>query len=203
MPALFAVINLIAAHIAISSGYFLISALLLSIAFALMVSQMFCNNSICIAVSTCGITGIILSLLLVIDSRSLTYIPPILIHLFLFLFFATPFVTGRTPVITRIAQAIKGPLSDRESNYTIMASAAWAIFMFALLCEAITIALLYPIEIWSIFVNFINYIFVGLMFAGEFMVRKLVLKGEVEPSFLKFLIQLRHIDLHKLASKDG
>jgi uncharacterized membrane protein len=202
MQAFVSIINLLLAHTAISFGYFNAAALLLTIALSGMLSLIFCQRFVCQIITT--ISGILLmaSLLFLLDSKQLIYFPPILIHFFLFLFFSSSLLAGKIPRITRFATLLKGQLSTRERNYTRQATYAWSIFLFFLLCEAIILAFIAPIDIWSLFVNFINYFFVLIMFGAEFSIRRIVLKDENEGSFLHFLKSLSKIDIKQAFNKN-
>lgn len=202
MPVLVSVISLLLAHFAISYGYFNAAALLLTIALSGMLSLVLCRQPICkiiLIISSILFMGLLLFLL---DSKQLTYLPPILIHFFLFLFFSSTLLPGKVPHITRIATLLKGQLSPKVLDYTRQATYAWSVFLFLLLSEAIIIAYIAPIEIWSLFVNFINYLLVVGMFVAEFTVRRIVLKDEAEQSFVGFLKSLAKIDMKKALRKN-
>ena len=201
MQALLSITNLLLAHVAITFEYFTIAALLLTVALLAMLSLFFCQKTICktsIIIGGLCITGLLVFFL---DSRQITYFPPLLIHFFLFLFFSSSVISDNTPIITRFARLISGDLSAATEDYTRKASIAWSIFMFLLFCEAVIIAYIAPIETWSLFVNFINYLFLMLMFVAEFMVRRIVLKDENQTSFLSFVKSLAKVDMKKVISK--
>lgn len=201
MQALFSIINLLLAHVAISIEYFSIAALLLTIALSGMLSLYFCVETVCKVLFILGgfcITGMLVFFL---DARQITYFPPLLIHFFLFIFFSSSLLLNNTPIITRFARLISGDLSPVTKSYTRKATIAWSVFMLLLFCEALIIASVASIETWSLFVNFINYLFVMVMFIAEFMVRRVVLKGEVQTSFLSFLKSLTKVDMKKVIRK--
>lgn len=201
MQALFSILNLLLAHVAISFEYFFASAVLLSIALSGLMSLYFCQRAWC--KTSFYIAGVSLTGFLVIflDARLITYFPPLLIHFFLFLFFSSSLISGNQPIITRFARLINGELSAKEKDYTRKATIAWSMFLFFLFTEAMVIAFLAPIHIWSLFVNFINYLFLLVMFIAEFLVRQLVFKEEGKASFPAFIKSLTKVDMKKIISK--
>jgi uncharacterized membrane protein len=187
---------LLSAHIAVAIEYFTVSAILLTIALSNLLSLIICHKPGCkLLLILVGATAAYL-LQMIFDARQLTYLPPILIHFFVFLFFATSLFKNNTPVITRFALLIKGELSERQKLYSRQASVAWAIFMFLLWIEAMLVALFFDIEFWSLMVNFVNYVLVILMFIAEFMVRRIVLKGDDDLTFLEFLKSMGKIKIN-------
>ncbi len=202
MQTVISIINLLLAHVAISLEYFNAAALLLTIALSGMLSLALCQQPICKAILISSSLIFMGLLLFVLDSKQLTYFPPILIHFFLFLFFSSTLLPGKTPQITRFATLIKGQLSSRELDYTRRATYAWSIFLFLLFSESIIIAYIASIEIWSLFVNFINYFLVLIMFVAEFTIRRIVLKDETDESLLGFLKSLSKIKLTQAIRKD-
>ncbi len=202
MQAVISIINLLLAHVAISFGYFNAAALLLTITLSVMLSLALCQQPICKIILISSSILFMGLMLLILDSKQLTYFPPILIHFCLFLFFSSTLLPGKTPQITRFATLLKGQLSSRELDYTRQATYAWSIFLFLLFSEAIIIAYIAPIEIWSLFVNFINYFLVLTMFVAEFTIRRIVLKDETNESLLSFLKSFSKINMLEAIKKD-
>ncbi|HTB28676.1 MAG TPA: hypothetical protein VK715_06980 [Steroidobacteraceae bacterium] len=79
---------------------------------------------------------------------------------------------GDTALCTRLADRLHGPLTPRELRYTRRVTAAWAIFFAALTLAILSLYLLAPLAIWSLFVNFIALPLVALMFVAEYAVRR-------------------------------
>jgi uncharacterized membrane protein len=82
---------------------------------------------------------------------------------------------GDTPLCTRLADKLHGPLSAGELHYTRQVTLAWALF-FAVITTAIFVLFVSaPRAIWSMFVNFATLPLVATMFAAEYAVRCRVL----------------------------
>jgi len=201
MSALASIILLILAHIAVVQELYYVSSSLLTIALANVLSLVICRTGRCkLFIISIGLLTVYL-LLGIMTAKQLTYYPPVLINSFFCLFFLTSLLANRTPIITRFALLISSDLSDKHKRYSRHATIAWAAFMFFLTTETIIVAVYFPIETWSLFVNFINYIFVLLMFLVEFLVRRLVLNEDSMP-FLSFLKSLSKIDMKKIIRQD-
>lgn len=89
--------------------------------------------------------------------------------------FTQSLLQGRTALCTQLADKLHGPLTPQELVYTRRVTAAWAIF-FALVAAATLILFAFaPLRTWSLFANFCVPALMGLMFAGEYVVRHRVL----------------------------
>ncbi len=201
MFALASLTLLVCAHIAIVQEQFYVSSSLLTIALANVLSVAFCRTGKCkLLIIATGLLSVYL-LLEVVTARQMTYYPPVLINSLFGLFFLVSLFPQRTPIITRVALLLNSDLSDAHKRYSRHATIAWAMFMFCLAIGTVIVAVYLPIEIWSLFVNFINYILVLIMFVVEFLVRRLVL-NEKRMSFIGFLKSLAKIDIKKIIRQD-
>jgi uncharacterized membrane protein len=133
-------------------------------------------------------------------AENLVFLPPVLINLALFLLFGRTLLPGRVPLITRFATMVRGPIDSVLARYTRRLTMAWAAFFAVMTLESIALALFAPIEIWSLFTNFLNYFFVLLFFIVEYYVRVRCLSSHSHPSFLSFCRMLVETDLRSLAS---
>ena len=82
---------------------------------------------------------------------------------------------GRESTRTYFARLVQGALTPALERYTRQITQAWVMF-FALMTVVST--LLYwaaPLEVWSLFANFFTGPLIGLMFVGEYIVRRRVL----------------------------
>lgn len=134
------------------------------------------------------------------SSPSLVYLPPVLINLALFILFARTLLSGRTPLVTRFALVVREPMDRALARYTRRLTAAWAAFFAVMTLESGSLALFAPVEIWSLFTNFLNYSFILVFFIVEYHVRLRCLAGHSHPSFLSFCRMLVKTDLRSLAS---
>jgi uncharacterized membrane protein len=78
---------------------------------------------------------------------------------------------GNTALCTRFADRLHGPLTPAELRYTRQVTAAWAIFFVALATIVLVLYLFAPMNVWSLFVNFVALPLIALMFVAEYTVR--------------------------------
>jgi len=85
--------------------------------------------------------------------------------------FGVTLARGRQPICTRFAEVVHGGLTCELVRYTRQVTLAWTLF-FLTVCLASTLLFLFaPIEVWSVFANFLTLPLVLLMFAAEYLVR--------------------------------
>jgi uncharacterized membrane protein len=117
----------------------------------------------------------------------LLYLTPILIPLALLIFFGRTLFAGRTPLITAISDAARGPLTPALQKYTRLLTQLWCVIFLILILWSIILACLQRPELWSWFTNVINYGLVGAFFVIEFMVRKKLFPEHNHPSFMQYI----------------
>lgn len=122
--------------------------------------------------------------------ETVIYLPPVLINLALLLVFGRTLLPGQTPLITRLALLMDQNLSAAASHYTRSVTWVWAVYFLLMTISAIILAVVAPVEIWSAFANFLQYLMVPLLFVAEFQVRRQVLGKEVDYGFITFLKRL-------------
>lgn len=83
--------------------------------------------------------------------------------------------SGNTPLCTRLADRLHGPLSPAETRYTRQVTLAWTLLFVALTLITLVLYIAAPLAAWSLFVNFVTVPVIGAMFAAEFVVRRRVL----------------------------
>lgn len=117
----------------------------------------------------------------------LLFLPPVVIPLLLLVIFGRTLISGREPLITAIGEAARGPLSQSMRTYTRRLTQLWClVFVTMILWSAILPWLEQP-ELWSWFTNIINYGVVGVLFVGEFMLRKKLFPTHNHPGFFEYL----------------
>ncbi|MCU7809621.1 MAG: hypothetical protein KZQ77_00080, partial [Candidatus Thiodiazotropha sp. (ex Notomyrtea botanica)] len=82
--------------------------------------------------------------------------------------------------------------------YTYGVTVLWSALFMIMIVESVLLALYATPEVWSLFTNFINYAFIGLVFFIEYRVRTRKLPHLQHPGFTAFLLSLRHIEWRKL-----
>lgn len=82
---------------------------------------------------------------------------------------------GETPLCTRIADQLHGPLTPAEMRYTRRVTLAWTSLFTAITLTDLGLYVAAPLAAWSVFVNFVTLPLIAAMFAGEFALRRWVL----------------------------
>lgn len=99
------------------------------------------------------------------------YLPPVLIPCWLAFVFLGSLKTERA-LISRIAERMEGRTLDRRHLlYTRRLTMLWGITFLLMICEAVTLAILAPFEVWSWWVHVGNYIIISVLFLIEMSVR--------------------------------
>jgi uncharacterized membrane protein len=134
-----------------------------------------------------AVTLFVLLLSYINVSVYLLYVPPVLIPLLLLFVFGRTLINGREPLVTAIGEASRGPLSTEMRIYTRRVTQFWcAIFIMMALWSLILPLLAHP-KTWSWFTNIINYGLVGILFVGEFILRKKIFPTHNHPNFIEYL----------------
>ena len=81
----------------------------------------------------------------------------------------------RVALCTRLADKVHGPLTPQEVRYTRRVTAAWTLFFLLITAATAGLFLWVPLRIWSLFANFCVLPLIGLMFVGEYAVRRRIL----------------------------
>ncbi len=106
---------------------------------------------------------------LVTDSKLGLYLYPPLVNLTFFIFFSVSLLHPPT-VIERIARRQRPEMSVRAIAYTRKVTQAWCLF-FLLNGGISVMSISYSEEWWVLYNGFITYILIGLMLAGEYLIR--------------------------------
>jgi uncharacterized membrane protein len=94
---------------------------------------------------------------------------------------------------SRIAIGIlRTPLNADYLNYTWKVTLAWTIYFFVSAVLSVLLFFLAPIGIWSLFATILTPLFLGLMFAGEYLIRQRALPGQVHFSIVKTIQAYRN-----------
>lgn len=142
----------------------------------------------------------VLSVLL--KNYSLLYIPPILISFSILFPFARSLSAGYTPLITQFYYLTeKGNREPERVVYTTLLTKIWLILISFIIIELITLSLFAPLEIWSLFSNFINYFILAAFMVLEWLFRSLYFRQWDSP--IVFIKQLILIDHRQLLTKNS
>lgn len=118
------------------------------------------------------------------------YLPPIAIPFAMFYWWAGTLRAGRVPMVTRMATVIRGPLSPAYARYCRAVTQLWVLVFAVLFGLGVGLALWASPPTWSLFTNFLNNVFIGLVFLGEYLYRRVRFRGEDHPSFVTFIGQV-------------
>lgn len=132
------------------------------------------------------------------DSRLFLYAAPSLITLALAMLFGRSLRRGATPIITRIADAIRGPLPEEVARYTRAVTGLWLGLFLAIALLNALLAILAPAVIWSWFANVGSYLLIGGVFVAEWLLRQRLLRGHESLGWWQYLGGLARIDYRQL-----
>ncbi len=122
------------------------------------------------------------------------YIPPIAINLMLFGVFSHSLRADRTPVVTATARAIRGELSPTLVDYTRKVTWMWSGLFLLMAALSLGLAVFASAVMWSTFTNFLNYVIVGCVFIGEFLMRRWLLPQEKHTGVIAYIRGLLQAD---------
>jgi uncharacterized membrane protein len=114
-------------------------------------------------------------------------LPPVLLPASVAAFFFATLRPGQVPLVTRMATLERGPLPRELLDYTRAVTVAWVVLCSALALAAALLAVLAPTPVWSLFANFIAYLLLGAMFAGEYAWRRIRFRHLPHGSFADFV----------------
>ena len=170
-------------HLAPLANSYLVFSMLLLLANSLR------QRAMAISILWAAFVGVALVMLLRQQSQLFLYLLPVLINAALFTMFALTLRKNSVPLITRYALFMEGSLDPQRQRYTRKVTWAWAGFFLLMGTQSMALAIFAPIEIWSLFTNFINYLMVAAMFAAEFSLRRYYFPGD-EQQFIGFIRKL-------------
>jgi uncharacterized membrane protein len=185
-----------AIHLTIINGYTITALLILLSAFILLFINTWSNRLLLGVVSAGAV--ILLSSVIDIHSQFILYLVPVLINAGLALYFGQTLIPGKTPIITQYAIYFRGELDPKAVIYTRRVTKIWVLLFIFLAIEALLLALFASIEIWSLFVNILNYLFIALLFAGEYYIRVHYLDDRGHLTFARFLYKLTQVKFSEL-----
>lgn len=119
------------------------------------------------------------------------------INAMLCLGFGRTLAPGAVPLISRFARIVHGELSPRLVRYTRSATWAWVIYFALNVLVSLLLFALAPPAVWSAFVNLLSLPLLGAMFAGEFLVRCLVIPADERGGFFKSVAAYREFSARR------
>lgn len=167
----------IVTHVAIGKNQFELALLLLGSMAGLSLfsrsKQSVDNSNIFFELALwAGLICLIVCIILIDATRVTLYLPPILLLSFCTFYFAKTLLPGNEPVITKIARVVFQEEGPEIADYTRKVTRLWTVFLAILLVQTIGLSLFAPIELWSLFTNVLNYLFMSLLFITEYIYRQ-------------------------------
>jgi uncharacterized membrane protein len=98
-------------------------------------------------------------------------IPHAAIYLSLLWLFGQTLWHGKEPLVTRLARRVHGTLPSELAAYTRRVTVAWCVFFASQMVISALLFKFTSLDIWSLFINFLNFPLLALMFIGEYVYR--------------------------------
>lgn len=126
------------------------------------------------------------------------YAPPLLVTTALLWIFARSLLPGNEPLVSRIARMMHTAPSDRLLRYTRAVTVGWVIFLALMVLEIVVLGVFATQELWSLFTNFYNYLFMAGFFLLEFSLRRFCVDAAERLAPGQFFRRLVSIDYRKV-----
>ena len=123
------------------------------------------------------------------------YLFPVLVCILFFTLFVRTLRAGEIPLVTRMALLVHGDIDEYSRKYTRTLTKVWAAFFMFLALECTLLAVFASFEIWSLFTNIINYLFVILVFIADFLFRKKLLPSWHNATLGSFLNSITKVKI--------
>ena len=91
------------------------------------------------------------------------------------LLFGRTLAVGQTPLVSRFAAAVHGPLQPHLQRYTRRVTWAWTLYFGAMASLSVLLFSFAPIAWWSTFANVLGMPSMVLMFVVDYVLRRLLL----------------------------
>lgn len=112
---------------------------------------------------------------LVFGRRDSMYWYPVLVNLMMLAVFGGSLFAGQT-VIEKLARLQQPDLPEKAVRYTRRVTQVWCVFFIINGTLAALLVRLGRYDWWAVYTGVIAYVLMGILFAGEWLYRKLVLK---------------------------
>ncbi len=78
-----------------------------------------------------------------------------------------------TPLIEHFARMVKPELGTAQQAHCRSWTAVWGIYLLVLAALGLVLARFSTLEVWTVYVGILSYVLVGVLFAIEYVVRKI------------------------------
>ena len=87
--------------------------------------------------------------------------------------FGHTLAAGREPLVTRFARIVRrGDMPPEVLSFTRGVTLAWALFFAGIALASVFLYAVVSVKAWSVFSNLLNSPLIGLMFVGEYAMRR-------------------------------
>jgi uncharacterized membrane protein len=120
-----------------------------------------------------GVAALVVLALNVVDAALAVRAWPVLVSLGMAALFAASFRWGPV-MVERIAEAAEGPMPAAARPYLRRVTAVWTGFFLLNAAMAGWTVRYGTLEQWALYNGFVSYVLLGMLFAGEMLVRRMV-----------------------------
>ena len=107
--------------------------------------------------------------------------------------FGRTLAAGQTPLVSRFAAVVHGPLSPQLQRYTRGVTWAWTLYFGLMASVSVLLFSFAPMAWWSGFANLLGLPLVALMFVGDYLVRRCVLPPQDVTGLWQAVRAYRHV----------
>ena len=132
---------------------------------------------------------------LVLSPQLLVFAPPVLINGALAALFAASLRAGREPLIGVFARLEHGTLPPDLVQHVRLITWCWALLLGAIATIALALAAWAPMETWSLLVNVVGYLLIGILFIGEYVYRRVRFRHYQHASLPAMIRNVRRVNL--------
>lgn len=115
------------------------------------------------------------------------YLPSLLFPALVGWAFGSSLLPGRTPLITRMALAVRGSMGPDLTRYMRRQTQLWTGLFAVMVLTSLLLIALGQRELWSLQSNFLNYLACGAMFVGDHLYRQWRFPELWHPGFIEYL----------------
>lgn len=116
--------------------------------------------------------ALLIVLAIVSGSRTLLLVLPVVVNLYLLWTFSSSLRTG-PPIVERFARTVDPDLPDFVLPYCRKVTIVWCCFFVANALCVVVLAVAAPVGWWALYTGLVAYFLMGLLFAGEVVLRKI------------------------------
>lgn len=119
-----------------------------------------------------GFAALVFGLMRVGSGHYALYVPPLVLAALGCAAFSSSLRRGQMPLITRIAEAVDGPLNAELIAHTRKITALWALLLAGIFLVTLLLTLTGPREWWSWFTNCVSYVLMALALTLDYAYRR-------------------------------